>query len=223
MSTAIVFDTETTGLDAPALIEAAWIPVSFPPSGLVADHAAAECHRFNPGRPIDLGASATHHIFAEDLEGYPPATDFHLTASVEYLIGHQIDFDWAVIGKPPVRRICTLALARAVWPSLDSHSLVACFYHLRGAAGREMATGAHSAAVDVAMNVTVLEQLASAATGLEDLWRASEAARIPKTMPFGKHRGTAISQVPADYVRWLRRQTDINPYLLKALDAARTS
>jgi exodeoxyribonuclease X len=41
--------------------------------------------------------------------------------------------------------------------------------------------------------------------------------RIPKVMTFGKHKGAAIADIPADYKRWLLGQQDVDPYLVKAL------
>ena len=38
-------------------------------------------------------------------------------------------------------------------------------------------------------------------------------------MPFGKHKGVPISEVPKDYKQWLLRQSDVDPYLVKALEA----
>ena len=51
----------------------------------------------------------------------------------------------------------------------------------------------------------------------DELWQASEDARIPKIMPFGKHKGVPIGEVPRDYLGWLGRQQDVDPYLLKAI------
>ncbi|MFG8677603.1 putative quorum-sensing-regulated virulence factor [Pseudomonas aeruginosa] len=36
-------------------------------------------------------------------------------------------------------------------------------------------------------------------------------------MPYGKHKGTPINQVPNDYKAWLLRQPDVDPYLVQAL------
>jgi exodeoxyribonuclease X len=52
----------------------------------------------------------------------------------------------------------------------------------------------------------------------EALWAHSETARVPTVMPFGKHRGVAMAEVPADYKRWLRGQPDVDPYLRQALE-----
>jgi exodeoxyribonuclease X len=53
---------------------------------------------------------------------------------------------------------------------------------------------------------------------MQELFDASEDARIPRTINFGKHRGTAIAELPTDYVQWLLRQDELDPYLRKALE-----
>ena len=75
-----------------------------------------------PGKPITLGALATHHIMDEELVDCPPAASFTLPGQLDYMIVHNVDFDWEVIGKPEINRICTLVLARKLLPSLDNHS-----------------------------------------------------------------------------------------------------
>jgi len=109
MPNAIIFDIEATDKDNPVLIEAAWVALdSISPFTL-----GEEFHqRYNPGKPISLGALATHHILDEELVDCPPASSFTLPADATYLIGHNIDFDWSAIGQPDIKRICTLALSR---------------------------------------------------------------------------------------------------------------
>jgi exodeoxyribonuclease X len=53
---------------------------------------------------------------------------------------------------------------------------------------------------------------------MASLYQMSEIARIPKIITFGKHKGTEIKDLPADYVQWLLRQDDLDPYLVKALN-----
>ena len=106
MSKSIIFDTEATGIKEPALIEAAWIEVDSLET-LVLSNPFEQ--RYNPGKPITLGALATHHIMDEELADCPPASSFTLPGHVDYIIGHNVDFDWEVIGKPEVKRICALA------------------------------------------------------------------------------------------------------------------
>ena len=221
MSTALVFDTETTGTNEPQIIEAAWIKVASP-FDLVQIESFNK--RYLPSKPIELGATATHHILIEDLVNCPPSSEFSLPLEIDYLIGHNVDYDWKVAGEPPIKRICTLALSRGLYPSLDSHTQSAMLYFFEGSNARKMLSGAHSALCDVENCVKVLwhliEELRMQRVIMtwEDIWQASELARIPTIMPFGKHKGTAIADIPADYKRWLLGQPDVDPYLRKALE-----
>jgi exodeoxyribonuclease X len=52
---------------------------------------------------------------------------------------------------------------------------------------------------------------------MADLFSLSEICRIPTHMPFGKHRGMPLDELPRDYVGWLLRQDDVDQYLRKAL------
>jgi len=216
--TAVIFDTEATSLNEPHLIEAAWIKFSTP----AASPGEVFCRRYNPGKPIDLGALATHHIMDEDLVDCPPYTDFRLPDGIEYLIGYNVDYDWKVIGQPEIKRICVLALSRAFFPGLDSYSQSAVLYHLIRPQARELLKGAHSADADVynchiILSHILLRMLSDEPLTWEQVWQRSELARIPTVMTFGKHKGAAIKDIPADYKQWLLKQPDVDQYLVKAL------
>lgn len=212
-----IFDSETTNIDNPEIIEAALVSITN-----IDNLATGGKYRqyFQPDGKISLGAMATHHIMDEDLVDCPPAASFHLPDETQYLIGHNVDFDWRVAGSPEnVKRICTLALCRSLYPEADSHSLGAMMYlHCRDTA-REMLKNAHSAMADVLMCREILLRILQdmPCRTIEELWEHSEAARVPKVMPFGKHKGLPISEIPADYRRWLLGQADVDPYLIKAL------
>ncbi len=217
--TAIIFDTETTGLNQPEAIETAWIRLADIDTLL---NVEQELSRWKPSKPIELGALATHHIQDKELDGFPPSSDFRLPPGVEYLIGHNIDYDWKVIGQPKVKRICTLALSRSLWPEADSHSQSAMLYLLEYKSARLLLQNAHSALIDVKNCAVILAHILRkiSTPDWRTLWLASEAARIPATMPFGKHKGQPIVRLPVDYKRWLLGQPDIDPYLLQALKAS---
>jgi DNA polymerase III, epsilon subunit and related 3''-5'' exonucleases len=108
------------------LIEAAWLRVNDLRSLEVEEQFV---QRYRPEKKIELGAIAVHHILDEDLADCPPANTFHLPSETEYLVGHSIDFDWEVIGRPEVKRICTYAMSRRLWPEVDSFSQSALLYH----------------------------------------------------------------------------------------------
>lgn len=231
MSTeAIIFDTETSDKDEPEIIEAGWIEVGFgSPTTLpfegMEDRRDAKLRaigsiRLMPSMPIKLGAMATHHIMDEDLSKCEPSSSLVLPPS-DFLIGHNVDFDWKAASSHEVKRICTLAMARELWPEADSHSLSALIYLLDRKNARERLKHAHGALPDCWLCKTVLDS-AIAITGVQswdELWKFSEAARVPKIMAFGKHKGTAIKDVPSDYKRWLLNQPDVDQYLRKALTA----
>lgn len=218
----LIFDTETTGREDPVrMVEAAWRKVED-----IQTLQATEsfCQRYNPGKPIETGAMAIHHIFDEELKDCPPADTFRLPDGVEYLVGHNVDYDWSVIGKPEVRRICTLAIARKLWPDADSHTQSALLYRLAKDRPRvrEALKSAHSAEADVRFCSIILkrELVLIQPDSWEALWNYSEQARIPDVMPFGKHRGVPIRELPKEYVRWaLGNLADMDEYLRRALES----
>ena len=218
MTNAIIFDTETSGKNEPVLIEAAWIRL-----GSINPFSTSEefNQRYNPLKPIELGALAIHHILDEELVDCPDYTEFNIPANTEYIIGHNVDYDWNIIGQPSIKRICTLALARRAWPTLDSHTQSALFYYLSRSNARDILKNAHSALADVKICAVILQNACEALniSNLEDLYKISEEARIPTHMPFGKHKGVAIPDIPRDYKTWLLNQDNVDPFVRKALEA----
>ncbi len=207
MSKIIIFDTETTGINEPVLIEAAGIIINGSPLN---KHAETFNSRYNPGKPISFGAMATHNILDCDLIDCPPASDFKLPEDTAYLVGHNIDFDWEVVGKPEnIKLIDTLPMSRKIWPHFDSHNLGALSYALCEESERikirKKLVSRHSALTDVELCLELLRFILKEKQELKswgDIWRFSEEARIPDIMPFGKHKGTAIKDLPDDYKRW---------------------
>ncbi|CAM8356945.1 DnaQ DNA polymerase III, epsilon subunit and related 3'-5' exonucleases [Candidatus Methylopumilus planktonicus] len=213
----IIFDTETTGKNEAKMIEAAWIQLD-----CINPFATSSSFnkRYNPGKSIELGALATHHILDEELNDCPSPESFELPQELGYLIGHNIDYDWNIIGQPNIKRICTLALSRKVWPTLDSHTQSALLYFVDRQNARDKLKNAHSALADVENCAFILEKIISRlnVTSIEELWTVSEQARIPSHMTFGKHKGVAITDIPRDYKAWLLNQDNIDVYLRKALE-----
>jgi exodeoxyribonuclease X len=91
-------------------------------------------------------------------------------------------------------------------------------------AARELVSGAHGAVADCLMVAHLLEWIQGKAGDWdlktpEGLWQFSEECRTPTHMPFGKHKGELLSEMPKDYVGWaLRTCEDMDPYLRKALE-----
>lgn len=223
---AIILDTETHTLNGQP-IEIAYAPIALQQGQLSLDKSQIFDQLYQVDEPISYAAMAVHHILESDLVDQPHYSSFHLPNETVYMIGHNIDYDLRAIEKcgvntQHIKAICTLALARRVWPDAEAHNISALIYMIsKGSAkAREMIKKAHRADMDIILTANILNQIVQHLNinSLEELYAASEDARIPRTLNFGKHKGTALRDLPADYIQWLLRQTDLDPYLRKALE-----
>ncbi|QQV08755.1 3'-5' exonuclease [Acinetobacter johnsonii] len=220
---ALILDTETHDLNGYP-IEIAYAPCSFEQGVLVINQGEVFDEYFSCPEPIALGALATHHILEADIAEKPSFDTFKMPQGVQYLIGHNIDYDIKAVQKCQpdftVKGICTLALCRMVWPELP-HTLSAMYYHVMDdlELARKHLRHAHNAKADIYFTGVILKTLVEQ-LGIKDmnsLFIMSETARIPKYITFGKHKGTAIKDLDSGYVSWLLKQPDLDPYLRKAL------
>ncbi|MGE8625434.1 3'-5' exonuclease [Acinetobacter schindleri] len=223
---AIILDTETHTLNGQP-IEIAYAPVDILDHKISLDKSRLFDQLYSCDEPISFAAMAVHHILESDLAGQPHYSSFELPQETTYIIGHNIDYDIRALEKcgvnsSNIKAICTLALARRVWPDAEAHNISALIYMItRGSdRAREMIRKAHRADMDIILTANILMHIVHhlKISSIEELYEASEDARIPRTINFGKHRGTAIAELPADYVQWLLRQEDLDPYLRKALE-----
>lgn len=221
---ALILDTETHDLNGYP-IEIAYAPCSFEQGVLVINQGEVFDEYFSCPEPIALGALATHHILEADIAEKPSFDTFKMPQGVQYLIGHNIDYDIKAVQKCQpdftVKGICTLALCRMVWPELP-HTLSAMYYHVMDdlKLARKHLRHAHNAKADIYFTGVILKTLVEQ-LGIKDmnsLFIMSETARIPKYITFGKHKGTAIKDLDPSYVTWLLRQDDLDPYLRKAIE-----
>ncbi|MGR3898289.1 3'-5' exonuclease [Psychrobacter sp. 1176_08] len=233
--TTYILDTETTGLVEPHMTEAAYSIVEIN-NGKVDVLQNPRAKRFNPLKEISLGSMAISHICDEDVADEPPHTDFRLPNNVEYLIGHNIDFDMAVLKNAGVshtpKLICTNAMANFLLPTLESHKLVSLLYHFHRDIARVQAKNAHAAIADIYFTQLVLGSLIDLAnsqcheiSNVESLYNFSQIARIPTHLSFGKHKGEAIADLAthsdgAGYLKWLLKQDTVDPYLAEACEQA---
>jgi len=223
---ALILDTETHDLNGYP-IEIAYTPCSFEQGVLVINQGEVFDEYFSCPEPIALGALATHHILETDIAEKPSFDTFNMPQGVQYLIGHNIDYDIKAVQKCQpdftVKGICTLALCRMVWPDLP-HTLGAMYYHVMDdlELARKHLRHAHNAKADIYFTGVILKTLVEQ-LGIKDmnsLFIMSESARIPKYITFGKHKGTAVKDLDPSYVTWLLRQDDLDPYLRKAIEVA---
>ncbi|MBF7681997.1 DUF3820 family protein [Acinetobacter sp. B5B] len=222
----IILDTETHTLNG-LPIEIAYAPICLEQGQLTLTKEKIFDQLYSIDQPISFASMAVHHILESDLVNQPHYTTFNLPHSVEYIIGHNIDYDIQAISRCGVdtsklKPICTLALARSVWPDAEAHNISALIYQISQGSlrARELLKGAHRADADIILTANILMHII-ALTGVKnihDLYLASEDARIPKKLSFGKHKGTPIQELPKDYVQWLLKQNELDPYLKQALE-----
>jgi exodeoxyribonuclease X len=223
---AIILDTETHALNG-LPIEIAYAPIQIEDGKLTLDKAQIFDQLYSVDEPISYGAMAVHHILESDLINQPHYTTFTLPKETTYIIGHNIDYDIRAIEKcgvdtSNIKAICTLALARKVWPDAEAHNISALIYMITKGSekAREMIKKAHRADMDIILTANILMHIVHhlKITTIEELYEVSEDARIPRMINFGKHKGTQIADLPSDYIQWLLRQDELDPYLRKALE-----
>lgn len=205
----IYYDTETTGISPQndRVVEIAmYDPVN-----------QKEFVSFiNPGRAIPAEATAIHHITNEMVADAPSWADL-IPKMVDFcsgnscLVAHnndsfdvhflQMEFRVAGVEMPQWKFLDTLKWARKYRKDLPRHSL----QFLREIYGIAE-NNAHRALDDV----VVLHQLFSKM--IDDLpfevaydlmQKESARERIITHMPFGKHKGVLLAEVPKNYLKWL--------------------
>lgn len=231
----IILDTETTDLDG-VVIQLAHGAIEFKTQGSstvpMLDESRIYNEFFSAGdEKISYEAMGVHHIVEADLLGKPNTSTLRIPPQTKYVIGHNIAFDMKAMQRSngvdlskDVKTICTLALARHTWPELKSHKLsnLIYFIHKGSYYARDILANAHDAKTDIICTAQVLKEICrnQGITNIEDLYALSESSLIPKTMPFGKHKGIEIDKVPKDYMTWYLSQDDVNPYIAKAFNTA---
>lgn len=220
---AIIFDTETTGIEEGAqVIEAAWQEIKFDSGELTV--IDGEVKYFGTDEPISWGAMGTHHILPEDVAGFD-AFNRNFIPEVDVYIGHKVDFDIRMCGLGDVKSIDTLAIARRLWPG-ESHNLSALTYMTAAADGcdletvRQLLKNAHSALHDVRFCLDFLAFVCrrQQITSMEQLYAFAQDCLVPTHMPFGKFKDQPVSAVDNGYRAWYRKQSDTDKYILQAFD-----
>ncbi|MES2122502.1 MAG: DUF3820 family protein [Chlamydiota bacterium] len=201
----IYYDTETTGIrnDKDRIIElAAYDPVE----------KRTFCELINPGMPIPKEATAVHHITDEmvaNVSSFGDVAERFVAFCPEntVLIAHNNDaFDRLFIeaefqraGKksPFTTYIDTLKWSRRYRSDLPRHSLQ-FLREVYGFASNQ----AHRALDDVIILYQVFSAMIDDLT-MEQVIELMQRPQVLSRMPFGKHQGKQLSEVPKNYVTWL--------------------
>jgi DNA polymerase-3 subunit epsilon len=201
----IYYDTETTGVKAEKdrIVEiAAYDPVR-----------NLRFEKFvNPGCPIPPEAIAIHHITDEMVASAPSfaqigAEFIEFCEGDVVLIAHNNDnfdihflrneFDRHSLVMPSWKFLDSLKWARRYRPDLPRHTL----QFLREIYGIP-ANNAHRALDDVIVLHQIFQSLIDDLP-MDDVYALLNRPRTIQIMPFGKHQGQPLSQLPRSYIQWL--------------------
>lgn len=221
MRRTITTDTETAGLDPKdGVVDLAIIEVD-ENLEIIASYSSL----IDPEGPISPSASGVHGIVYADVADAPTLDQFFDMPGVRdycheplYVVGHNIQFDLRFLAnhlRGEIIPVCTLRLARKLYPNVENHKLQTLRFELGIEAGEGNSHSAHS---DTVLSLNLLRHIA-AETGynIEQLANmANQPIKIEK-MPFGKHKGLPLDELPSGYRRWLLDKADIDDDLLYSL------
>lgn len=213
--TYLVVDTETTGLDPRAdrvvSVAGVWTRVAEGPF-------RRESLLVDPGRPIPPEASAVHHITERHVKGAPSLDQvlpLFQKDDFDVYVAHNAAFDFSFLPRAGRPVLCTLRLARKLWPELPKFSNQYLRYALELEVPEAEGLPAHEALADALVTSRLLlkelecleaEPRPGVAT-VQDLIAWTEAPNLLATCQFGsKHRGTPWARVPKDYLAWMKRE-----------------
>jgi len=177
-----------------------------------------------PRCPIGPSAAGVHGITNATVADAPTLLDFLDSVNHPFdnddviAIAHNAPFDVRFVSKymDVLGSICTLRLARRIYPNAPDHKMQTLRHYLE----LEVEGSAHSAGGDVAVLVALLRKMRDD-TGLDlyGLYELSNEAVAVAKMPFGKHKGTLLKDLPPPYVAWLLNLPDLSDDLRKSLQA----
>lgn len=192
-----IADTETTGLEQGSeIVELAYLEISED----LTEISRYE-QRFKPNVPISAAASAQHGIVIEDLQGCPPSSEVPCLLEVT-LIGHNCLFDqrmldrfWDIEGV-----LCTCRASSQLFRDSPDHKLQTLKYHLD--LRRDLV--AHGALADVLVTYELLQRMLEVTgLGLHEFMAEANAPVKHEVMPYGRHKGKKIVDLPRNYLQWM--------------------
>ncbi|WP_410015330.1 exodeoxyribonuclease X [Sodalis sp. C49] len=221
-----VIDTETCGLDG-GVVEVASVDVV---DGRLCN---AMSDLVNPDRPIGYEAMAIHHITEAMVEDKPRIAKvigrYH---GSPYYVAHNAAFDRRMLPEMHGQWICTVKLARKLYPGLKYSN-----QYLRYALGLEVAVPEglypHRALYDCYVTAALLVKIiGDSGWSAEQMAALSNETTLLTTLKFGKYRGQPMERIAREdpgYLKWMLNNLkdlsadmrySINHYLKQSSDAA---
>jgi exodeoxyribonuclease X len=201
-----VIDFETTGMPPDAAIcEIGWADIG---EGAYQGHQSVIC---NPGRPMPPEARAVHHLSDADCANGISVTEGLrvLMAGADVFCAHNVVFEQAFFAGGDRPWICTLKVARRLWPECPSHSNQCLRYWLGLNIADLLAMPPHRAGPDAYVTAEILRVALGEAT-VEQMIAWTKLPSLLPSVTFGKHRGTPWPDLPWDYLQWVAFKSDLD-------------
>ncbi len=172
---------------------------------------------FNPGMPISIEAMSIHHITNEMVADKPKfkGSDTHkklkrfLADPNSILVAHNAKFDVSMLNREglfPKKFICTYKLSRY----MDTEGVIPQYnlQYLRYYLKLNIDATPHSALGDVLVTEGLFRRIHTkfkerSIDPVADMLQISSSPMLVPRMPFGKHKGLKMGDVPLDYLEWL--------------------
>lgn len=172
----------------------------------------------SPVGPIPPEVKAVHHIVEADLAGAPPLSNLWSSfwdgcGSDDIVAAHNAAFEQHFHHGDGRAWIDTYKCALMIWPDAPAHNNQTLRYWLdldsSPAFNREFAMPPHRALPDAYVTAHILVRML-AERSVPDLVTVSAKPALLNKVSFGKHRGMKFSDVPIDYLEWIRDKSDMN-------------
>jgi DNA polymerase III epsilon subunit-like protein len=173
---------------------------------------------FNPGMPISIDAMTVHHITNEMVHDKPSFRGSDawnqllelINSQSNAMVAHNSAFDVDMLKKEgiePKNAVCTYKLARY----FDKDGVIPRYslQYLRYYLNLSVDATPHTALGDILVLEAVFKRIHTKAIeefGDDVVARMIEVSNNPvlyRRMPFGKHKGMKMEEVPVDYLQWL--------------------
>jgi exodeoxyribonuclease X len=176
----------------------------------------------NPHIPIESGAQRTHGISAEMLVNEPSLDDFlkktHAGKFADehvLVVAHNASYDVPMF-HPSCKKItplCTMRLGQTLYPDAKNHTLQTLSTLLN-----VDVEPTHRALDDALTSFYLMKNIATEhGMSIDEMLTLIQSASLDSPMPFGKHKGTKLKDLPSDYVRWLTENLDPGGWIVEAL------
>lgn len=209
-----VIDFETTGMPPDAVVcEVGWCDLRTYDSD-PAEIGDPVGMLVNPNRPIPPEARAIHHISDADLVGAPPITTGFLALSKgapDIFVAHNAKFEQEFFTSGETPWICTMKVARRIWPECPSHTNQCLRYWLGIECDEALAMPPHRAAPDAFVTAHILYEMIRHASFDQMIEWTARPSLLPGNIKFGtKHKGQPWSKADASYLEWIINKSDMD-------------